>query len=186
MLDLRTSMIAFSHNERLADAEEPEEQRDSADGGESSASQERQHNEPTPVLRPINLQPSSDTPRVSLRNMIATSVALRANLDIKIDDDPSGWPERVLRIQTSSSHQDSTAASEAETTTTADPGAHVAQAISVLQRQILLLRSELNLELWMSRENVKHIGRLYTTRMLSKNAETERQGLVRASVFIER
>jgi len=46
-----------------------------------------------------------------------------------------------------------------------------------LQREVLLLRNELNFELWSSRENVKHIGRLYQDRVLSKTAEMERQGL---------
>jgi len=46
-----------------------------------------------------------------------------------------------------------------------------------LQREILLLRNELNFELWVSRENVKHIGRLYQDHILSRSAEAERQGL---------
>jgi len=39
------------------------------------------------------------------------------------------------------------------------------------------LKNELNFELWLSRENVQHVGRLYQERILSKNAEVERQGL---------
>ncbi|KAJ7273587.1 hypothetical protein B0H12DRAFT_1090097 [Mycena haematopus] len=54
---------------------------------------------------------------------------------------------------------------------------HIAQAISGLQREVLLLRNELNFELWLSRENVKHVGRLYQDRILSRDAEVERQGL---------
>ena len=56
---------------------------------------------------------------------------------------------------------------------------HVAQAIAGLQREILLLKNDLNLELWSVRENVTHIGRLYKERVLSRNEEVERQGLVR-------
>ena len=59
--------------------------------------------------------------------------------------------------------------------------AHVAQAISALQREVLLLRNDLNLELWTARENVAHIGRLYKDRVLSRNEEAERQGLVSGS-----
>jgi hypothetical protein len=55
---------------------------------------------------------------------------------------------------------------------------HVAQAISDLQREVIHLRNELNFEVWLSRENVRHIGRLYQDQILSKNAEMERQGLV--------
>jgi len=53
----------------------------------------------------------------------------------------------------------------------------VSQAISGLQREILLLRNDLNFELWLSRENSKHIGRLYQDQILMRTAETERQGL---------
>ncbi|KIK59820.1 hypothetical protein GYMLUDRAFT_659968 [Collybiopsis luxurians FD-317 M1] len=49
--------------------------------------------------------------------------------------------------------------------------------ISTLQREILLLRTELNFEMWLSRENMKHIGRLYQDRVVNRNAERERQGL---------
>lgn len=47
-----------------------------------------------------------------------------------------------------------------------------------LHRQVLILRNELDLELWLSKENIKHIGRLYQDKILSKSAEAERQGLV--------
>ena len=56
--------------------------------------------------------------------------------------------------------------------------ANVALAIAGLQREVLMLRCELNFELWMARENVKHIGRLYQDRVVSRTAEVERQGLV--------
>lgn len=56
---------------------------------------------------------------------------------------------------------------------------HVTRAIASLQREVVLLRNELNFELWLSRENVQHVGRLYQERSLSNNAEVERQGLVR-------
>ncbi|KAI0934089.1 hypothetical protein AcV5_006053 [Taiwanofungus camphoratus] len=58
-----------------------------------------------------------------------------------------------------------------------DVPSHVAQALSGLQREVLLLRNELNFELWNARENVRHIGRLYQDRVLSKTAEIERQAL---------
>lgn len=55
---------------------------------------------------------------------------------------------------------------------------HVSQAISGLQREIILIRNELFFELWLSRQNIQHIGRLFQDRILSKAAEAERQGLV--------
>lgn len=61
---------------------------------------------------------------------------------------------------------------------------HVTRAIASLQREVVLLRNELNFELWLSRENVQHVGRLYQERSLSNNAEVERQGLVRILMSI--
>ncbi|KAJ7582870.1 hypothetical protein C8J56DRAFT_955946 [Mycena floridula] len=54
---------------------------------------------------------------------------------------------------------------------------HALEAIAQLQRELLLLRSEFNFQVWLSAENVKHIGRLFKDRVLSKTAEAERQAL---------
>ncbi|KAG7092375.1 hypothetical protein E1B28_008733 [Marasmius oreades] len=54
---------------------------------------------------------------------------------------------------------------------------HIGRPVSDLQRQVLLLRNKLNFELWLARENVKHIGRLYQDHTVTQNAEVERQGL---------
>jgi hypothetical protein len=55
---------------------------------------------------------------------------------------------------------------------------NVMKALSSQQREILLLKDELAKEQWLSRENVKHIGRLFQDKILAKVAEAERQGLV--------
>ena len=58
---------------------------------------------------------------------------------------------------------------------------HVAEAISALQRKLILMNNELNCELWLARRNVEHVGRLKKECELAKSAEGERQGLVSAS-----
>lgn len=55
---------------------------------------------------------------------------------------------------------------------------HLGQVISGLQREALLLRNELNFELWLSRESTKNIGRLYRQQNASQSADVERLGLV--------
>lgn len=55
---------------------------------------------------------------------------------------------------------------------------HILEIITGLQRELLLLRDDLHLELWMKKQNVQHIGRLYEDRVTSRSAELERQGLV--------
>lgn len=50
--------------------------------------------------------------------------------------------------------------------------------ISGLQREVLLLRTELNFELWLKRENIQHVARLHQSRVLTKDADMERLRLV--------
>ncbi|KAH9946055.1 uncharacterized protein BXZ73DRAFT_86256 [Epithele typhae] len=136
--------------------------------------------------------------RVSLSDMVATSVALRSGLDVEIVDVPSSWaatlfpqpgtrsPSRSTRPDREGSQADDESASDAlglqdrEQYGDGTLPPHVAQALSALQREVLLLKNDLNLELWTARENVKHIGRLYKERVLSRNEEDERQSLAGA------
>ncbi|KAJ3568873.1 hypothetical protein NP233_g5417 [Leucocoprinus birnbaumii] len=116
---------------------------------------------------------------VSLADMVNATNALKTNIDVEfvtpdmqwVSTLPSRSPspakrQRVIssRITTEGGHEST------------DIG-HIAHAVAGLQREVLLLRNELNFELWIQRENVKHIGRLYQDRILMKSAEAERQGL---------
>lgn len=134
---------------------------------------------PTPHPGHISL-PSVKT-RVSLQDVIATSVALKSNIDIDIENPSMPWS--ALLFQPGSSSPTKASIKLPPESAGGDEGAqlpsHVAEAISSLQREVLLLRSELNFELWQSRENVCHIGRLHQDHVLSKNAEADRQALVR-------
>ena len=128
-------------------------------------------------LRPIDL--STGKAVLSLQDMINTTVALKSNLDLEVIQPSSQWPYALFAGTSGSlSESPNDAQPQLSVLQTDQNAAHVAQAISGLQRQILLLRSDLNFELWLSRENSKHIERLYQDRVLMKTAEDERQGLV--------
>ncbi|KAH9926176.1 uncharacterized protein B0H18DRAFT_1006802 [Fomitopsis serialis] len=122
-------------------------------------------------------------PRVSLQDMIATSVALKSGLDVEIVHPSASWSAEVFPpVRSRSPSRETSEQAERTPDRSSDASGqevslHVRQALGRLQRDVLLLRNELNLELWSSRENVKHIGRLYQDRVLSKTAEMERQGL---------
>lgn len=141
-----------------------------------------------PTPHPVELELTPGQARISLSDMIATSVALKSNLDVEILKPSTPWPSGLFPTATSSPSKGSISLPpESESSSLLLPESqiqeqslpiHVVQAISGLQREVLLLRNELNFELWLSRENVKHIGRLYQNKILSKNAEAERQGLV--------
>ena len=121
-------------------------------------------------LRPIDV--SSGRTVISLQDMINTTVALKSNLDLEVIQPSSSWSPAVLHNTTSLNQSSSSQNNDQKNSFLVD------QAISGLQREILLLRNDLNFELWLSRENSKHIGRLYQDQILMRNAETERQGLV--------
>ncbi|KIK49299.1 hypothetical protein CY34DRAFT_797250 [Suillus luteus UH-Slu-Lm8-n1] len=116
-------------------------------------------------------------PRVSLESMITASVALKSNLDVEIKAPTAAWSSLLFPTGSNSPTKRAFDMPSEPNTYNEQLPSHIAQAISGLQREILLLRNELNFELWLSRENVKHIGRLYQDRILSKNAEVEQQGL---------
>lgn len=135
--------------------------------------------------------------RISLADMVTTSIALRSGIDVEIVDAPGLWPTMLFPQSGTRSPsraergRDHSRSSEGALVSTLVPPPerepppdetlvppHIAQAISGLQREVLLLKNDLNLELWTARENVKHIGRLYKERVLSRNEEVERQSLV--------
>ncbi|KAF7321577.1 HATPase-c domain-containing protein [Mycena kentingensis (nom. inval.)] len=103
--------------------------------------------------------------QISLQDMISTSVLLKSQLDVDVLPTREQWPDGLLNTL------------PASTVRAHSEGQLPQQAIAALQREVLLLRSELNFELWLGRENVKHIARLHQTTMLSRDAESERQGL---------
>ncbi|EGN95372.1 hypothetical protein SERLA73DRAFT_94725 [Serpula lacrymans var. lacrymans S7.3] len=132
-----------------------------------------------PTPHPGVVELTVKKPRISLQDMITTSVALKSNLDVEIEQPSSQWSSVLFPPSTSSPSKGSVQL-PSESEVVSESGhlpTHVAEAISALQREVILLRNELNFELWLSRENMQHIGRLYQDRILSKNAEAERQGL---------
>jgi hypothetical protein len=117
--------------------------------------------------------------QISLQDMITTSLALKSNLNVEILDSPSQWPTALFQTSNlTSSKRKISFPDDSVLLPDDEMPSDVTKAISGLQREVVLLRNELNFELWLSRENVKHVGRLNQDRILSKTAEAERQGLV--------
>jgi len=128
-----------------------------------------------------DVEAPSGKPVVSLQEMMNISVALKSDLDIEIVDTMLIWPRTLFPLDSLTSAPTRIALPGVADSDNDDIPPHIAEAISGLQRQVLLLKNELNFELWLTRENVKRIGRLYEQRILSRNAEVERQGLVSLS-----
>ena len=116
--------------------------------------------------------------RVPLRKIVATSVALKSGMAIEIDcgEPQVAWPD-LLFFDPPGSPGKHNISLPPEGGDEEIPD-HVAEAISALQRKLILMNNELNCELWLARRNVEHIGRLKKECELAKSAEGERQGLV--------
>lgn len=132
------------------------------------------------LIKPIDL--SSGKAVISLQDMIEASVALKTNIDLEIRK-PVSSPKCGFMSRSDVTDVVPPPSPTEESSGASENPSHVREAISGLQREVLLLRNELNFELWHSRENSKHIGRLYKDRILMRTAESERQGLVRACIL---
>jgi hypothetical protein len=118
----------------------------------------------TPPMRTVTIH---NKPRVSLQDMVNTSIALKSRLDVDIVDPTPIWPYALFPPE-----------AIPQSPGKLEAGSGVVQAITGLQREVLLLRNELNFESWLARENVRQIGRLFEQKIMSRNAEVERQNLV--------
>ncbi|KDQ10321.1 hypothetical protein BOTBODRAFT_147832 [Botryobasidium botryosum FD-172 SS1] len=63
----------------------------------------------------------------------------------------------------------------AEAPLPAEPTLAEVEAISILQREVVLLKNELNFELWSKRQLMSHVAQLHKDRVASGNEEAERQ-----------
>jgi hypothetical protein len=165
---------------------------------------------PDPLSIPLPQSTSSDSSRaaetikmagrhrISVHNIIATSVALKAGLDMDIDiegeDLIQTWPNVLFSSSSSSTSTSPTrrslslppdgAFSKSYSEKNKELPTHVAEAVSSLQRRLLLSSNELNLELWLGRKNVQLITHLSKERVLAQYAESERQGLVNSHYIL--
>ena len=167
MLDVRHTAVGIL--EQLHSTVIPEES-----GGHDASEQAFS----SQLIRPISLM-TGKAARISLEDMVNTTLALKSNLAVDIVKPVSQWPHAIFDPQNPSEEQFTYSPSNRD-----EVPFPLLQVISGLQREVVLLRNELNFELWLSRENVKYIGRLYQDRVQVKAAENERQGLVGHFYFL--
>ncbi|CAG8621657.1 4702_t:CDS:10 [Ambispora gerdemannii] len=96
---------------------------------------------------------------ISIHDILEVHQALKSGVEIVVGDDP--WPEPTkmnitIPLQITSNN---------------------AATIAFLQREIMLLRNELNFELYLKQQHLQHIGRLHRDHVLDASVEAERQNL---------
>ena len=143
----------------------------------------------TPVPKHRELAGLTEPHVLSLQDIIRYTTILKSGEDFKMRDSSPSWlseffnnsrrsPSKLdlsLLPPTDSDEVSQPSGSSSDTETSA-PASRV---IYNLQREILQLRNELNLELWLKRETALHLNRLYESQAMTRLGELERQGLVR-------
>ncbi|RGB30405.1 hypothetical protein C1646_627953 [Rhizophagus diaphanus] len=111
---------------------------------------------------------------ISIHEIMDVHQALKSGADIVVGDDP--WASRIISYSNFLTVNHPTPPPENESppiTSTTNTQASVAY----LQREIMLLRNELNFELYLKQQHLQHIGRLHRDHILDSTVEAERQNL---------
>ncbi|CAG8541083.1 10577_t:CDS:2, partial [Racocetra persica] len=113
---------------------------------------------------------------ISIQEIMDVHQALKSGVEIVVGDDP--WDSKII----SSNSISSTSPSDQNLPVTQSfiPSSNVQASVAFLQREIMLLRNELNFELYLKQQHLQHIGRLHRDHVLDISAEAERQNLYNA------
>jgi hypothetical protein len=176
MLEVRTASQT-THPSDLRPAEEAD-----AESDVTLLLHDRELSEASTVAPSPPTQAGYQAAQTAIEDMVTYSIALRSNSDTLIEPVAA---DRAAALFSPSISSGSGGASLTASGTSPDVESlpRLVRSLLSLQQEILLLRNDLNFETWLSKENVKHIERLYQSHVLSKTAEFERQALVRTIDF---
>lgn len=164
------------HNHTLNATERQAELADAKVKPSSSRSVDSENDAGEPMDTPLDIL--SRKASMPLQEMISASFALKSNINIGAEKPTPQLPQFVFTPNSVPPSRASVRSFSLGESKDQNVPTHVLQAVASLQREVLLLRNELNFELWLSRNNIKHISRLYQDRSLVRSTEAERQGLV--------
>lgn len=108
---------------------------------------------------------------ISIQEIMDVHQALKSGVEIVVGDDP--WDSKII----SSNSIDSTLPPDSNSHGTLS---NAQASVAFLQREVMLLRNELNFELYLKQQHLQHIGRLHRDHVLDISAEAERQNLYNA------
>ncbi|CAG8443562.1 5471_t:CDS:2 [Acaulospora colombiana] len=121
---------------------------------------------------------------ISLREIMDVHQALKSGADIVVGDDP--WTSQIISYANLSTSQPPVPPSPNSSSSSTryfdklQPSvspSNVQASISFLQREIMLLRNELNFELYLKQQHLQHISRLHRDHVLDNRVEAESQNL---------
>ncbi|CAG8665650.1 9630_t:CDS:10 [Funneliformis caledonium] len=111
---------------------------------------------------------------ISMKEIMEVHQALKSGADIVVGDDP--WASKIISYSNSltSNHPISPPENNAPPL---KPTTNIQASVAFLQREIMLLRNELNFEFYLKQQHLQHIGRLHRDHVLDSTVEAERQNL---------
>jgi hypothetical protein len=154
------SRVAFSESEK--NAHHPLDLLDQTLWDEQ---QNEQQSDQPPVPEEKSNKKSNTEKSVTISNIIQLHRALKTGAEVLVGDDV--WDAGSEFV--SSGHTSPTENNSSETKL----------LLAALKREVLLLRNELNFELFLKQQHLQHIGRLHREHVLDSTVEAERQQLVK-------
>lgn len=116
-----------------------------------------------------------DTKPIMITSIVALHKALKSGAEVLVGDDI--WDASVEPTTTNM-------LAEQATSSHLDISAETRLLLAALKREVLLLRNELNFELFLKQQHLQHIGRLHREHVLDSSVEAERQQLVKNEEII--
>ena len=113
---------------------------------------------------------------VMISNIVTLHKALKSGAEVLVGDDV--WDAGLEPTQSSADEPPSTS-----NLSLRDMSQETKLLLAALKREVLLLRNELNFELFVKQQHLQHIGRLHREHVLDSSVEAERQQLVRVELI---
>ncbi|KAG2203494.1 hypothetical protein INT47_008221 [Mucor saturninus] len=107
---------------------------------------------------------------VMITNIVALHKALKSGAEVLVGDDV--WDAGLEPTNTNSDGAETT-----QNLKLSDMSSETKLLLAALKREVLLLRNELNFELFLKQQHLQHIGRLHREHVLDSSVEAERQQL---------
>lgn len=123
------------------------------------------------------LSEDDDKP-VMITNIVALHKALKSGAEVLVGEDI--WDAGV-EPTSGNAPEEHTTSSDLKLN---DISSETKLLLAALKREVLLLRNELNFELFLKQQHLQHIGRLHREHVLDSSVEAERQQLVSDPPFI--
>lgn len=125
-----------------------------------------------PPSQPIQPQYQEEESKpVMITNIVALHKALKSGAEVLVGDDV--WDAGLEPTNTNSEGGNTT-----QNLKLSDMSSETKLLLAALKREVLLLRNELNFELFLKQQHLQHIGRLHREHVLDSSVEAERQQLV--------